>query len=64
MTKSLKEKYKTYEGASKRAAFENAIAKSKFNSGLTAWLYHYSVISTLDDTDADVWEVWLTLRGK
>jgi hypothetical protein len=65
MTKVLKEKYKTYEGARKRAAFENAIAKAEFNRGLKAHHYHYSVVLTLDPyTGDDVWEVRRTLRGK
>ena len=42
--KVLRETYKTYEGARKRAAFENGIAPSEFKSGYKARLYHYSVI--------------------
>jgi hypothetical protein len=34
--KLLKEKYKTYDGARKRAAFENGIAASEFKNGIAA----------------------------
>ena len=44
MNKLLKEKYKTYEGARKRAAFENGIAASEFKSGYKAQHYQYRVI--------------------
>lgn len=43
--KLLKEKYKTYEGARKRAAFENAWAASEFTRGHTARRYRYAVIT-------------------
>jgi len=40
----LKEKYKTWEGAHKRARFENGVAPSEFKNGYKARLYRYSVI--------------------
>jgi hypothetical protein len=42
--KLLKEVYKTYEGARKRAGFENGIAKSEYEKGYKAKHYHYSVV--------------------
>lgn len=43
-TKMLAAKYKTYEGAHKRAAFENGIAPGEYQRGETAHLYRFSVI--------------------
>ena len=37
----LREVYKTWEGASKRASFENALAHSEFERGYKAKLYNY-----------------------
>ena len=44
MAKLLREKYKTWEGAHKRAGFENGIAKSEFDYGRKAKHYRYAVI--------------------
>jgi hypothetical protein len=49
--KLLKEKYKTYEGARKRAAFENGIAKGEYEKGYRAKHYHYTVIEQDDRGD-------------
>jgi hypothetical protein len=35
--------YKTYEGARKRAAFENGVAPSEFKNGYKVKLYAYTV---------------------
>ena len=43
--KLLKEIYKTYEGARKRAAFENAVAPGEFQRGGKARLYRYLVVA-------------------
>jgi hypothetical protein len=43
--KLLKEKYKTYDGALKRAAFENAMAPGEFKRGDKARVYRYVVVS-------------------
>ncbi len=54
----LKEKYKTWEGAHKRAGFENGVAKSEFNNGLKARLYKYSIVSERDyHTNNEIWRV-------
>ncbi len=45
MPKLLKEVYTTYEGARKRAAFENGVAKGEFERGGKAKHYHYSIMS-------------------
>lgn len=50
--KLLTEKYKTYEGARKRAAFENGVARSEFEHGLKAKHYCYSVVA-----ECDAWRV-------
>jgi hypothetical protein len=42
--KLLKEKYKTWDGAHKRCAFENGLAKSEFERGYKAKHYKYSMI--------------------
>jgi hypothetical protein len=44
MAKLLKTVYKTFEGARKRAAFENAMAPGEFARGDKAKLYHYTVV--------------------
>lgn len=44
----LKEKYKTYEGARKRAAFENGVARSEFEHGLKAKHYRYCIVAECD----------------
>ncbi len=40
----LREKYKTYDGAHKRCAFENSLAKSEYENGYKTKLYHYTVV--------------------
>ena len=40
----LREKYKTREGAAKRAAFERGIAPGEFRRGDKARLYGYRVV--------------------
>lgn len=40
----LREKYKTYHGATSRAKFERAIAPDAYERGYTAWLYNYRVV--------------------
>ena len=50
--KLLKEKYKTYEGARKRVAFENSLARGEFERGYKAKHYRYSIVA-----DGDVWRV-------
>ena len=42
--KLLREKYKTSAGALKRAAFENALAKSEFERGNKAKHYRYNTV--------------------
>jgi hypothetical protein len=42
--KLLREKYKTVEGARKRMAFENGIAKGEYMRGYKRKIYRYSVI--------------------
>lgn len=54
MARFLKEKYKTYEGARKRAAFENGVARSEFERGIKARHYHYSIVHL---PVIDVWRV-------
>ncbi len=46
--KVLKEHYKTYEGARKRCAFENGLAKSEFEHGYKAHHYRYVVTQDSD----------------
>ncbi len=48
MAKLLKETYKTYEGARKRAAFENGLAFSEFRAGFKARHYSYRIIADGD----------------
>ncbi len=48
--KLLKETYKTYEGARKRAAFENGVAKFEFEHGIKAKHYRYSIVEQADGT--------------
>ncbi len=43
--KQLKEIYKTFEGALKRACFENAMAKGEFKRGDKARVYKYRVVA-------------------
>lgn len=40
----LGSKYKTWEGARKRAAFENGLAAGEFRRGNKAFLYSYRVV--------------------
>ncbi len=47
--KLLKQVYSTYEGARKRAAFENGVAKSEYENGYKAKHYHYAVVRMSDD---------------
>lgn len=44
MTKLLREKYRTFSGAAKRAAFERGVAPSEFRAGYKARLYTYRVV--------------------
>lgn len=44
MNKVLKEKYKTWDGARKRALFENGLAKYEFEQGYKAKLYRYLTV--------------------
>jgi hypothetical protein len=55
----LKEKYKTYEGARKRAAFQNANARFEFEHGYKAKHYQYSVI-----TQDGAWRVARVVKQK
>lgn len=48
--KFLKEIYKTYEGARKRAAFENALARSEFERGYKTKHYRYSIVAQAQST--------------
>ncbi len=57
--KLLKETYKTYEGARKRAGFENGIAKSEYEHGYKAKLYWYAIVP-----EGDGWRVSRTVRGQ
>lgn len=50
MSKLLKEVYKTFEGARKRAAFENACAKGEFLRGDRAKIYRYTILPMTDGT--------------
>lgn len=50
--KLLKEIYKTYEGARKRAAFENSLARSEFERGYKAKHYRYYVVTFDEGTYA------------
>jgi hypothetical protein len=42
--KLLSQRYKTYDGASKRAGFENGLARFEYERGYKARLYHYSIV--------------------
>jgi hypothetical protein len=55
--KLLREKYKTYEGAAKRARFENGLARSEFNRGYKARVYRYTVVAEEDSTQGQTWRV-------
>jgi hypothetical protein len=46
--KLLKEKYKTWDGAHKRCAFENGLARGEYRRGDKAKIYRYTVVQ-LDD---------------
>jgi hypothetical protein len=50
--KTLKERYRTHEGARKRCAFENGIAKGEYERGDKAKNYKYTI-----DFDVAVWRV-------
>lgn len=52
MSKLLKEKYKTREGAAKRRDFENSLAKYEFEQGYKAEYYWYLVVE-----EAGMWRV-------
>ena len=43
--KLLREKYKTWEGAHKRAGFERSVAPGEFRRGDKARLYGYRVVT-------------------
>jgi hypothetical protein len=64
MTKLLKERYKTYEGARKRAAFENGLARGEFERGDKAKHYHYSIVesSTGERSDGYSWRVERSIK--
>ena len=49
--------FKTYEGARKRAAFENALAKGEYNQGYKARHYRYTIVTERDDAGNDVYRV-------
>jgi hypothetical protein len=57
MTKLLKEIYKSYEGARKRAAFENSLARFEFEHGHKAKLYHYTVVEIFEFPLEKHWRV-------
>jgi hypothetical protein len=42
--KLLREKYKTWEGARKRCAFENGLARGEYQRGDKAKIYRYTVV--------------------
>jgi len=44
MAKLLRQKYTTFSGAAKRAAFERAVAPSEFAKGYKARLYSFRVV--------------------
>jgi hypothetical protein len=50
MPKLLRERYKTAEGAYKRARFENGVALSEFRQGYKSRYYKYRTVQ--DDTGA------------
>jgi hypothetical protein len=56
--KLLKEIYKTYEGARKRAAFENGLARSEFERGYKAKHWQYSTV-----TEGDAWRVGRSVKN-
>lgn len=47
--KLLREHYKTYDGASKRARSENGLAPGDFSHGRTPHRYHFRVVGTEGD---------------
>lgn len=58
--KLLKEVYKTREGASRRARFENGLAPFEFSRGYKAKLYHYVIALQVDGT----WRVMRTYPAR
>jgi hypothetical protein len=48
--KLLKEKYKSIDGAKKRATFENAVAKSEYKRGDSAKIYKYRIIRQVGES--------------
>ena len=48
--KLLKETYKTFDGARKRAGFENGVARSEYINGYKAKMYRYQVVPMEDGT--------------
>ena len=61
MAKLLKEKYKTAEGAYKRARFENGLARGEFLRGDKARIYHYRAIP--DDYHPGIYRVERTVSA-
>lgn len=57
-TKLLKQVYKTWEGASKCARFENGVALSEYRNGIKANVYHYTVVP-----EGDKWRVQRSLAN-
>jgi hypothetical protein len=55
MAKLLTAKYKTFEGARKRAAFENGIAKHEFERGYKARHYIYRAVKQAGPPE--IWRV-------
>jgi len=53
----LREKYKTLEGALKRAAFENAVAPGEYARGEKAKLYTYRAVKA-----GELWRVERSLK--
>ncbi len=41
----IKGHYKTYDGAARRAGFENGLARHEFERGYKAKVYRYTVVS-------------------
>ena len=54
--------YKTYEGARKRAAFENAMAKGEFQRGDKATLYHYEIVEESNIANRERGFSWRVVR--
>ncbi len=53
----LRETYKTYEGARKRAAFENGLAKSEYEHGYKAKLYAYRIVPNQTASTDITWRI-------